>query len=123
MEELRKEKKVIWSPQPKQIEFMQRPEYEAFYGGAAGGGKSDSLLMEALRQVNIPHYNGAYHPKDIPQELSELIDKSLRFYGAAFPKAKYNGERTRLEISERRKDLLWEPTSCEGQNQIPREGI
>ena len=90
MEELRKEKKVIWSPQPKQIEFMQRPEYEAFYGGAAGGGKSDSLLMEALRQVNIPHYKGLIIRKTYP-ELSELIDKSLRFYGAAFPKAKYNG--------------------------------
>ncbi len=90
MEELRREKKVIWSPQPKQIEFMQRPEYEAFYGGAAGGGKSDSLLMEALRQVNIPHYKGLIIRKTYP-ELSELIDKSLRFYGAAFPKAKYNG--------------------------------
>ena len=67
MEELRKEKKVIWSPQPKQIEFMQRPEYEAFYGGAAGGGKSDSLLMEALRQVNIPHYKGLIIRKTYPE--------------------------------------------------------
>jgi len=28
--------KVIWTPQPKQSVFMSRPEYEAFYGGAAG---------------------------------------------------------------------------------------
>lgn len=40
--------KTIWSPQPKQIEFMQRPEYEELYGGAAGGGKTDALLAEAL---------------------------------------------------------------------------
>jgi hypothetical protein len=24
---------IIWSPQPKQAEFLQRPEFEVFYGG------------------------------------------------------------------------------------------
>ena len=27
---------ILWTPQPKQIAFMERPEYEALYGGAAG---------------------------------------------------------------------------------------
>ena len=31
---------VVWRPQPRQMEFMRRPEPEALYGGAAGGGKS-----------------------------------------------------------------------------------
>ena len=44
-------KPVIWTPQPKQALMMSRSEYEGFYGGAAGGGKSDYLLVEALRQV------------------------------------------------------------------------
>ena len=32
---------VVWRPQPRQAEFMRRPEPEALYGGAAGGGKND----------------------------------------------------------------------------------
>ena len=29
---------TIWKPQPKQAQFLKRPEYEALYGGAAGDG-------------------------------------------------------------------------------------
>lgn len=81
---------IIWNPQPKQIAFMERPEYECLYGGAAGGGKSDALLAEALRQVHIPHYRAIIFRKTYPQ-LSELIDRSRSIYQNAFPKAKYNG--------------------------------
>ena len=31
---------IVWKPQPRQLEFMRRPEPEALYGGAAGGGGS-----------------------------------------------------------------------------------
>lgn len=44
------------SPHPKQIVFLNIQSREALYGGAAGGGKSDALLMAALQYVDIPGY-------------------------------------------------------------------
>ena len=81
--------KTIWSPQPKQIEFMQRPEYEELYGGAAGGGKTDALLAEALRQIEIPNYRGILF-RDTTKQLEGMVSRSEELYSRAFPKAKFN---------------------------------
>lgn len=83
-------KHIIWKPQPKQAVFLSRGEYEALYGGAAGGGKSEALMMEALRQVHIPHYKALILRKTLP-ELSELLEKSLFYYPKIFPGCAYNG--------------------------------
>lgn len=88
------ESKIIWKPQPAQIEFMQRPEYECLYGGAAGGGKSDALLVEALRQVNIPNYRGIIFRKTYPQ-LEALISRSIELYSKIYPDVKYNSAEKR----------------------------
>lgn len=77
---------------PKQLEFMRRFEDEALYGGAAGGGKSDCALAEALRQVEIPYYRGLILRKTFPQ-LTELIDRSGEIYKPAYPGAKYNDQK------------------------------
>nr|DAX04137.1 MAG TPA: large terminase [Caudoviricetes sp.] len=82
-------RKVLWCPQPKQQEMMSRPEYEALYGGAAGGGKSDYLVAEALRQVNNRFYRGIIFRREYPQ-LVDLIDRSRELYKAAYPRARYN---------------------------------
>jgi Terminase large subunit, T4likevirus-type, N-terminal len=39
-----------------QAAFLLLDQREAFYGGAAGGGKSDALLMAALQYVDVPGY-------------------------------------------------------------------
>lgn len=44
------------TPHPKQKEFLALNCREALYGGAAGGGKSDALLMAALQHVDVPGY-------------------------------------------------------------------
>ena len=86
------------------LPFMRRCEDEALYGGAAGGGKSDALVIETLRQVDVPHYRGLIVRKTYPQ-LSELIDKTMQYYRPAFPKARYNAS-SQVDL-QRGEDLFW----------------
>jgi predicted phage terminase large subunit-like protein len=44
-------------PTSKQARFLTLSERECFYGGAAGGGKSEALLMGALMYADTPGYN------------------------------------------------------------------
>lgn len=89
MSQIKQSDNVVWRPQPKQIEFMSRWEDEALYGGSAGGGKSDAILAEALRQVEIPHYRGILFRDTVPQ-LEALMSRSEEMYSAGYKKAKFN---------------------------------
>ena len=64
-------------PTSKQAAFLMHDDLlEGFYGGAAGGGKSDALLMAALQYVEQPNYSAlilrrTYADLSLPGALME----------------------------------------------------
>ena len=74
---------IIHKPSRKQAKFLLLPQLEAFYGGAAGGGKSDALLMGALQYVAYPDYTAIILRKTF-QDLSlpnALMDRASVWLG------------------------------------------
>lgn len=53
-------------PTPPQSAFLLYNGHEALYGGAAGGGKSDALLMAALQYVEYPKYSALILRRTFP---------------------------------------------------------
>jgi hypothetical protein len=69
----------IWRPTPKQAEFLSCSDDEVLYGGAAGGGKTDALLFDAVGQVGRPTYRALILRQTFPQ-LREMLDRARRWY-------------------------------------------
>ena len=69
-----------------QTMFLESPERDVLYGGAAGGGKSYALLADVLRDASNPNHRGLLLRRTLA-ELTELIDKSKQLYPKAFPGA------------------------------------
>lgn len=70
-------------PTDKQFEFLLYSDIlEGFYGGAAGGGKSDAILMAALQFVQIPKYSAlilrrTYADLALPEALMDRAQEWL----------------------------------------------
>src|SRR5437868_6174947 len=71
-----------FEPTEKQRLFLKETAKEAFFGGAAGGGKSIALLMAALKYVMNPRYAALIIRKDLPRlELpGGLIPRSHEWF-------------------------------------------
>lgn len=65
-----------------QEQFLASPADIVIFGGAAGGGKSRGLLMESLRNIDNPNYNGVLFRKTYPQIMQPggLWDESVEVY-------------------------------------------
>ncbi len=47
---------TVMAPQPRQEMFLESPADIVIFGGAAGGGKSHSLLMDPIRYCHVPGF-------------------------------------------------------------------
>lgn len=82
---------TMWLPQRgSQLAFHQNVDtFELCYGGAAGGGKSDSLLAESMRFIHVPNYRAIIFRRSFPELEKSLVPRAYEtLYGSAKPSDK-----------------------------------
>jgi predicted phage terminase large subunit-like protein len=67
------------SPTERQAAFLIAPDRERLFGGAAGGGKTDALLMAQLMWADLPEYNGIYFRRTYPELELSVIPRALEW--------------------------------------------
>lgn len=70
-----------WRPNSgPQERYLASSALEVGYGGSAGAGKSEALLMGATRLIHLPHYRALLLRRTIPELKRSLIERSQEFY-------------------------------------------
>ncbi|MEO2004781.1 MAG: terminase family protein, partial [Candidatus Poribacteria bacterium] len=80
-----------WPHAGAQTAFMASEADECLFGGAAGPGKSECLIMEATRHVEHPEYRALLLRRTYPELEASLIDRSRKYYPLFG--ARYNEQR------------------------------
>lgn len=79
------EEQVVWRPNKRQAEFLAIPftVFEGFYGGAAGGGKSEILLADPVVKglTNNAKFKGIIFRRTFRELEESLIPRGKDFYG------------------------------------------
>jgi len=88
-------------PHPRQSAFLLLNVPEALYGGAAGGGKTDALLMAALQYADQPAYSALLLRRTFPEltQAEGLIPRSHEWLGGSG--AMWNGDRSEWTFPNR----------------------
>lgn len=82
------------APHPRQAVFLTLLGREALYGGAAGGGKSDALLMAALQYVDVPGYSALILRKSYQDlALPDAIMDRAKTWLMPIPRIHWNDQR------------------------------
>lgn len=68
-----------WSPHPKQIEALERTEFEVLFGGARGPGKTEALINWFLYDSHHPEYKGLVIRRN-SQDLSDYVQRANAIY-------------------------------------------
>lgn len=92
-------KYIPHEPTDRQRLFLSLPHQEAFYGGAAGGGKSDALLMGALEFADAPKYSALILRRTF-QDLAKpgaLLDRSREWLASSG--ARWNDQKKQWRFS------------------------
>jgi len=70
-----------WRPRwEAQKRFHEIDVYEKFYGGAAGGGKTDTIMREALRQIKNPNYRCVLFRRSYPEIRNTFLPMAYKWY-------------------------------------------
>lgn len=108
---------VVWEPTDRQAEFLAANEDEVLYGGSAGGGKTDALVIDALggqsRAAEQAEYRALILRRTYP-ELKEIVDRTQAIYPVVYPGSRFvepewrfpSGARLELGYLDRDQDVM-----------------
>jgi predicted phage terminase large subunit-like protein len=82
---------LLWKPNPgPQTRFLACTADEALYGGAAGGGKTDALLVCPTRWMGHSQFRALILRRTFPELKKSVFDRAREIYQGFDPRAHFN---------------------------------
>ena len=135
-----KEKPILWTPTPKQREFLACPAREVLYAGSVGAGKTDAIIMSAVSQTQNKNHRALVLRRTFPQ-LRDVAARAHELFlplGATYTKQENvfifrSGARVELGFLDAPEDmyrymgraftcLCWEELTSWGGDSTDNEG-